>query len=50
MLLKRQQVLADAWAAYLKSNPSSDATAFRTAWMAARKSALTGSGLDPIFD
>jgi TRAP transporter TAXI family solute receptor len=50
MLLKRQQVLADAWAAYLKSNPSSDATAFRTAWMAARKSALTGAGLDPIFD
>lgn len=49
-LLKRQQVLADAWAAHMKAHASADTEAFRTAWMTARKTALTAAGMDPIFD
>jgi TRAP transporter TAXI family solute receptor len=48
-LLKRQGVLADAWAAYLKTNPSDDKQQFQTGWMEARKSALVAAGLEPIF-
>ena len=48
-LLKRQETLAAAWAAFLKSNPPDDKDAFAKAWMAARKAALTrcrhGSGV-----
>jgi TRAP transporter TAXI family solute receptor len=48
--LKRQKTLADAWAAFLKTNPPSDVEAFRKAWMVARKAALVAGGQDPIFD
>ncbi len=48
-LLKRQGVLADAWAAYLKTNPSEDKQQFQTGWMEARKAALIAAGLEPIF-
>jgi hypothetical protein len=49
-LLKRQGVLAAAWDAFLKSNPPGDAEPFRTAWMAARKNALTKAGMDAVYE
>ena len=49
-LLKRQATLAAAWGAYLKSNPPDDKDAFGKGWMAARKTALTAAGMDPIFE
>lgn len=49
-LLSRQKVLSDAWAAFLKSSPSDDKDAFRTAWMAARKGALAKAGMNPVFE
>lgn len=48
-LLKRQEALAAAWDAFLKSNPSDDKAAFTKAWMDARAAALTKAGMDPIF-
>jgi len=49
-LLKRQKVLADAWAAFLKGNHPDDKEAFRTAWMGARKAALQAAKMDVVFD
>jgi TRAP transporter TAXI family solute receptor len=49
-LLKRQATLAAAWSAYLKTNPPDDKAAFGKGWMAARKSALTAAGMDPVFE
>lgn len=49
-MLRRQQVLADAWNAYLKTNPPAEAEAFRKGWLAARASALQKAGLPPVFD
>ena len=49
-LLKRQQVLADAWSAYLKSNPSDDKAAFGKGWLAARAATLRKAGLPTVFD
>ncbi len=49
-LLARQKALATAWEAFLKTNPPADKDAFRTAWMAARKAALTKAGMDPIIE
>ena len=49
-LLKRQETLVAAWAAFLKTNPPDDKDAFAKAWSAARKTALTGAGMDPVFD
>ncbi len=48
-LIRRQGVLADAWSAYLKTNPPDDKEAFRKGWMEARKSALVAAGLEPVF-
>ncbi len=48
--LRRQQVLGDAWSAYLKTNPSDDKAAFGKSWLAARAAALTKAGLPTIFD
>ena len=50
MLLKRQEVLATAWAAVLKNNPPDDKAEFTKAWMTARNAALTKAGMDPIFE
>jgi len=47
--LKRQQVLAGAWDAYLKTNPA-EGDSFRKGWMAARADALKKAGLDAIFE
>jgi TRAP transporter TAXI family solute receptor len=49
-LLKRQATLAAAWSAYVKGNPPDDKDAFSKGWMAARKSALSAAGMDPIFE
>jgi TRAP transporter TAXI family solute receptor len=48
-LFKRQGVLADAWAAYLKTNPPDDKQQFQTGWMDSRRAALVAAGLEPIF-
>ncbi|HLE67780.1 MAG TPA: TAXI family TRAP transporter solute-binding subunit [Burkholderiales bacterium] len=48
--LKRQETLAAAWNAFLKTNPPDDKDAFRKGWMAARGDALKKAGLDPIFE
>ena len=47
--LKRQEILAGAWSAYLKTNPA-EGDAFRKGWTAARAAALKKAGLDPIFE
>jgi len=49
-LLKRQDTLAAAWAAYLRTNPPDDKDTFTKGWMAARKDALSKMGMDPIFE
>lgn len=49
MLVKRQEVLADAWTAFMTSNPPRDEEAFREAWMAARAAALEAAGMNPVF-
>jgi TRAP transporter TAXI family solute receptor len=49
-LVKRQQVLADAWNAYLKTNPSDDRAAFGKGWLGARAAALSKAGLPTVFD
>jgi TRAP transporter TAXI family solute receptor len=49
-LLKRQETLGGAWAAFLKTNPPEDKAAFAKGWMAARKAALTAAGMDPVFE
>jgi TRAP transporter TAXI family solute receptor len=48
-LIKRQGVLASAWTAYLKTNPSQDKQQFQTGWTEARRSALVAAGLEPVF-
>lgn len=49
-LLKRQQTLASAWRAHLKSSAGADDAAFRKGWTSARAAALRQSGMDPIFE
>jgi TRAP transporter TAXI family solute receptor len=49
-LLKRQEALGAAWAAFLKGSPPDDKDAFAKAWLAARKAALTAAGMDPVFE
>ncbi|EEF22740.1 conserved hypothetical protein, partial [Ricinus communis] len=49
-LLKRQQVLATAWADYGKSNPPSDDKAFLEGWMKARAAALTKANMPNGFE
>ena len=49
-LVKRQDTLAAAWAAFLKNNPPDDKDAFAKGWTAARKTALTAAGMDPVFE
>jgi TRAP transporter TAXI family solute receptor len=46
-LVKRQQVLGDAWKAYKGSAPSDDA-AFKQGWIKARADALTKAGMDVV--
>jgi hypothetical protein len=50
LLVKRQDTLGKAWAAFNKGNPPSDKEAYGKAWMAARKAALEKEGLPPVFE
>lgn len=47
-LLKRQDVLAAAWADFMKTSPADDA--FKTAWPKARAAALKKAGMDPVWE
>lgn len=47
-LIKRQEVLADAWKAAKAAGGEGDA--FRKKWMGMRKAALVKAGFDPIFE
>lgn len=49
-LVQRQTALGAAWDAFLKANPPDDKDAFRTAWMAARKEALSKIAMDIVFE
>jgi len=49
-LIKRQDTLAAAWNAFLKTNPPDDKEAFGKGWMAARAAALKAANLDVIFE
>lgn len=48
-LVKRQQVMIDAWKAYATSAPTDD-KAFADGWLKARAAALTKAGMDVIFE
>lgn len=48
MLLKRQSILADAWKAYVGTNPADDK--FADGWSKARSAALKKAGMDPVFE
>jgi TRAP transporter TAXI family solute receptor len=47
-LVKRQDTLAAAWAAYKAKAPSDD-KAFKAGWMKARAEALTKAGMEPVL-
>ncbi|SHF79103.1 TRAP transporter solute receptor, TAXI family [Modicisalibacter ilicicola DSM 19980] len=47
-LLKRQQLLAEAWDRYTASAPD-DEEAFRQGWLDARAEALEAAGMRPVF-
>src|SRR4051794_38574792 len=49
-LIKRQGILAAAWAAYGKSSPPSDDKAFLDGWMKARAAALKKAGMPNGFE
>src|SRR3954468_13697320 len=49
-MLKRQEVLAAAWADYAKSNPPSDEKAHLEGWMKARAAALAKASMANGFD
>jgi len=49
-MIKRQDTLAAAWAAFLKTNPPDDKDALLKGWMAARGAALKAASFDTIFD
>ncbi len=46
----RQDTLANAWNAFLKTNPPENSDALKKAWMTARTEALKKAGLDAIFE
>ncbi len=49
-LLKRQQVLGDAWKDFIKTSPPEDRDQFRAAWMKVRAAALTKAGMEVLFN
>lgn len=48
-LVKRQQVMIEAWKSYAGAAPSDD-KAFNEGWMKARAAALTKAGMDAVFE
>lgn len=49
MLVKRQDVLAQAWDKFMASNPPEEDDDFKDAWMEARAKALEAEGMNPVF-
>ena len=49
-LVKRQDVLAKAWKNFLAARPGGDEASVAAAWMKARASALSGAGMEPVFN
>ncbi len=49
-LIKRQEVLAAAWADYGKTNPPDDKAEYLKGWMAARKAALAKANMPNGFE
>jgi hypothetical protein len=49
MLIKRQKVLADAWAG-MNRDSGVDDKVFEQAWMKVRATALTKAGMDPVVE
>lgn len=49
-LIRRQQVLAEAWTGYNISSAPQDSTAFTEGWMKARASALSAAKLPVVFE
>ena len=49
-LIARQDALADAWSAFIKTRPPTDADEFRKGWMTARAGALKKAGFDPVLE
>ena len=50
MLVKRQNVLGQAWDKFMATKPDEDKEAFTKAWMQVRAAALQEAGLDVIFN
>ncbi len=48
-LIRRQQVMIDAWKGFTASAPSDD-KAFAEGWMKARAEALRKAGMEPVFE
>lgn len=48
-LVKRQQVMIEAWKAYTANAPGDD-KAFAEGWMKARAAALRNAGMEPVFE
>jgi TRAP transporter TAXI family solute receptor len=48
-LVKRQQILADAWKKFTASNPPREKEQFAENWMKARATALEAAGMNPVF-
>ncbi|MBA1148342.1 TAXI family TRAP transporter solute-binding subunit [Ectothiorhodospiraceae bacterium WFHF3C12] len=49
MLVRRQEVLAQAWEEFMASNPPAKDDGFAEAWMEARAEALEAEGMNPVF-
>ncbi|MFN0159901.1 MAG: TAXI family TRAP transporter solute-binding subunit [Burkholderiales bacterium] len=49
-MVRRQAVLGEAWATYMKTSPPEAPEAFRRGWMDARAGALKKAGMDTVFD
>ncbi len=49
-LIERQNVLADAWTAFKETAGDLSGEAFEQAWLDARAEALTGAGMEPVFE
>jgi hypothetical protein len=49
-MIARQQVIADAWKAFVAGNAAGDEKAFAAAWLKARGEALKKAGMDVIFE
>lgn len=49
-LIERQNVLAGAWTAFKETAGDLSGEAFEQAWLDARAEALTGAGMEPVFE